>query len=458
MMAGQRLVPAGYEFVRVLGSGAFGEVVLARHSRLKRLVAVKRIHAYVLTADESVRRFEREAKLLAATEAVEIVSVYDLIRVDDGIYLVMEYVPGRTLADLIDAGPLPADLAITVLRDVANALATAAGRGVVHRDIKPANIFVQPDGHAKLGDFGLARATADPSVFRTSTGTPMGTPAYFPPELGLQLSDPDERSDAYSFAVVAYEALTGSRPYEAPNAIALITAHWRLTPPDPASILSGFPAAAGEAIVRAMDHDPPQRLLPSELVDVLAGVKPELWPPVNDSAREILASEKPVAAMPDTPPTGLRSGSTYELGRQKRKSRRRWPLVAAGLAAAVVAVFVVWQLAGSPSSPPLRVAKVEVISTPTTGEGSCPHTAFVFEGTVHTNGEAGQVQLRWRRPDGELTAPRVVDVAEGQREVKARLEFGVSGSEPFDGTAQLQVRSPREAQADRAITYTCPSS
>lgn len=460
MTAGKRPVPAGYEFMRILGSGGFGEVVLARHVQLKRLVAIKRIHAYVLADDDGVRRFEREAQLLATTEAPEIVRVYDLVRTTDGIHLVMEYVPGRPLSDLIDAGPVPADLALTALRDVASALATAARHRVVHRDVKPANVFVQPDGHAKLGDFGLARATADPAVFRTSTSTAMGTPAYFPPELGQQLSEPDERSDAYSFAVMAYETLTGAKPYESDDVISLITAHWRLTPPDPASVLPGFPRAAAEALLRAMDHDPSRRLLPSELVDVLTRVKPDRWPHVERSEPAPPPVGRSDPTVQGIAPPGSSPTMNVVPPARRHKRRWRWALVpaAGAVAVAVVAAWLLPQQDGSPAAPrPLRVSGVEVVSVPADATGSCPETTFMFEGTVRTNGEAGRVELRWRRPDGTLSTIREVDVRAGQRDVTARLSFGVSGSRPFEGTAQLQVVSPTVVNADRAITYTCPT-
>jgi predicted Ser/Thr protein kinase len=456
MAAGDQRVPAGHEFVRVLGAGGFGEVVLARHTALKRLVAVKRIHAYVLADDDSVRRFEREAKVLAATEAPQIVRVYDLVRTTDGVQLVMEYVPGQPLSELLESGPLPGAEALVVLQDVADALAAAAARGVVHRDVKPANVFVQPDGHAKLGDFGLARVTADPSVFRTSDGTAMGTPAYFPPELGRGASEPDARSDGYSFAVLAYETLTGTKPYDAPDAISLITAHWRLTPPDPASVLPGLPRAAADAVLRGMDRDPARRLLPQALVDELSRIRPTAWPAVTRSGPS-------TASVGRADPTihGLRPPSEPEEPFAFRPGAKgaRGPLVGvlAGVAVtAVVAVLAVRLLtAEDGASAPLRVEAVKVLSVPADGRGACPRASFRFDGTVRTNGRAGSLGLQWRRPDGKLTNPRTIEVLAGQREVAARLDFDVSGSDAFVGTAQLRVTSPAAVRGGRTIRYTC---
>ncbi|MET0952172.1 MAG: serine/threonine-protein kinase [Aeromicrobium sp.] len=441
--------------MRVLGAGGFGEVVLARHLALKRLVAIKRIHAYVLADDDSVHRFEREAKVLAATEARQIVRVYDLVRTDEGVQLVMEYVPGQPLSELLESGPLPGAEALVVLEDVAAALAAAAAHGVVHRDVKPANIFVQPDGHAKLGDFGLARVTADPSVFRTSDGSAMGTPAYFPPELGQGASEPDARSDGYSFAVMAYETLTGAKPYDAPDAISLITAHWRLTPPDPAAVLPGLPRTAADAVLRGMARDPAARLLPTELVAELSRVDPSAWPVVTRSAAA-------TASVGRADPTvhGLRPPGVWEeavLPPAKEPTRHgAWLGVAIGVVVlAVVAVLSARFLSSDDTDSSLRVDAVQVVSVPSDGRGACPRATFRFDGTVRTNGRAGSLGLQWRRPDGELTARRTVDVAAGQREVAARLNFEVRGSDAFVGTAQLRVTSPGAASGARTIRYTC---
>ena len=277
--------------MRPLGAGGFGEVVLARHRRIGRLVAVKRIHEHALADTEAIDRFRREARVLASTNCPSVVQVYDLQVDEKGAQLVMEYVPGQSLAEMLELGPLAAADALVLLKDVADALAAMAERGIIHRDVKPGNVFVLPDGHAKLGDFGLARALTDPSAFRTAGGPAMGTPAYFPPEVSQGVSEPDARSDAYSFAVMAYEVLTGGRPFDAPDALSLITAHWHNDPKPAAAVLPGFPDAAWRILSEGLDKDPGKRLLPVTLVSRLAAVPVAAWPAVQRRAAALRRSD-----------------------------------------------------------------------------------------------------------------------------------------------------------------------
>ncbi len=446
-------MPPGYEFVRVLGTGGFGEVVLARHLRLNRMVAIKRIHEYGLSDEESLQRFEREAKVLASTHSAAVVRVYDLSRFEGHVQLVMEYVPGQPLSDLLELGPLPATEALVILRDVADALGAAAQRGVVHRDIKPANVFVLPDGHAKLGDFGLARIVSDSSVFRTSGGVAMGTPAYFPPELSQSGSEPDELSDAYSFAVMAYETLTGRRPYEGTDELSLLTAHWRLSPPDPADVLPGFPERGSRWLLRGLEKDPAARPLPLALVAGLSSVPDGEWPAVvraeastavtNRSAptRRVYAPAAPVV-------------TTGRSARRKRGPRRRVYVAAAVLAAAACsAAGVRFMLADDGSR--LRVETVAVTTDPASGRLTCPGGDFTFSGLIRTNGGEGDIELRWTRPDGGSTKPRTISVASGQTQVLAKLVIHLQGRRPFTGPGVLQVLKPDARRAQAPMSYEC---
>lgn len=455
-----RALPPGYEFVRPLGAGGFGEVVLARHRSIGRLVAVKRIHEHALADTEAIDRFRREARVLAATSCSAVVKVYDLQVDDGGAQLVMEYVPGRSLAELLGVGAIPAAEALVVLKDVADALVAMAERGIIHRDVKPGNVFVLPDGHAKLGDFGLARALADSSAFRTAGGPAMGTPAYFPPEVSQGISEPDARSDAYSFAVMAYEVLTGKRPFEAPDALSLVAAHWSSEPRPAAEALPGFPEAAWRALSGGLTKDPSERLLPGPLVSRLAAVPATMWPPVQRGTPASGRSDPTIHQPSFTPRADVPAGPgpVTPVRRGGRSGRRRWTtaVVVAALGAVGAAL---WLHHGSeePQASGLEVRTVRVEVDPASGAATCPRGRFVFTAVVVTNGSAGTLSLQWVRPDGGVTSVRAVAVSGGETQIRAELPFVVRGSTPLTGAAELRVVDPQARSARRAVRYTCPT-
>jgi serine/threonine-protein kinase len=451
----ERELPPGYEFIRVLGSGGFGEVVLAEHLRLHRQVAVKRIHDYALADPEAVERFRREARVLAATECPEVVKIYDLSQVGNVAQIVMEYVPGQPLAEILESGPLPGREALVVLRDVASALAFAAARGVVHRDVKPGNVFVLPSGRAKLGDFGLARIAADPSLFRTTGAPAMGTPAYFPPEVSQGVAEPDVRSDAYSFAVMAYETLTGHLPFRGDDIVSLITAHWTQSPPDPASVMPGFPASASVALLSGLDKTPAKRLLPAQLVQALERVPAQSWPTV---------AARPVAAKglgrPSDPTVRGHLGPDVSTPRpaaapmRPTRRHRRVAVLSAAVIAGVAAVAVGYAVL-RPSAPALQVLRVTLQPEPATGRAQCPNGKFTFTADILTNGRRGVVEYRWTRPDGQTTQTHEVPVDSGERHVLARLVYSVTGTKPLDGEATIDILQPSSEGAKQVVHYEC---
>ena len=452
-------VPQGYEFVRVLGSGGFGEVVLAKHLALGRLVAIKRIHAVALSDAESVARFRREAQLLATLDCPSVVRVYDLVVGPRQAHLVMEYVPGQALSDLVALGPLPAAQGLRVLRDTAAALQAAAGRGIVHRDVKPHNIFVLPDGRAKLGDFGLARAVSDPGMFRTTVGVALGTPAYYPPELGQGAGEPDARSDAYSFAVVAYETLTGRRPYDEPDAIALITAHWRLEPPDPRTMLPGLPAKGAAALLAGLAKDPARRLLPTDLVGRLEEIPSAAWPEVQRAQAPPVAAHRtaPTVVVPAQPALGEAPSSGISTAPAVPRRRRRARLaVGVGLAVVVVAGLVAWSTRDDAPTV-LEVVSVQLGTDPDPAVAICPNGTIELLATVATNGAAGELTLRWTGPGGDMLSEQAVTARAGQRDLETRLRLSLSGRQPLSGPATVMVVGS-DLSDSSPVDYRCPAT
>src|SRR5688572_14368752 len=206
-----------YRVIRPLGAGGMGQVFLAEDIRLGRHVALKSLAGKWLTSPSSRQRLMREARAVGVLAHSNIATLYDVLEDDSRLLLVMEYVDGRTVKEMIDAGPMPAGQALRVAAQVAAAIGYAHDRGVIHCDLKPANIQVTSDGTAKVLDFGLARvkyAEAD-SVEKSLTGTGimLGTPGYVAPERLLS-GVLNASGDIYSIGVVLFEMVTGRRLFD----------------------------------------------------------------------------------------------------------------------------------------------------------------------------------------------------------------------------------------------------
>jgi serine/threonine protein kinase len=269
-------VPDGYEFIRRLGDGANGAVLLARHVSLDRLVAIKVLHAGRYDR-QGQRRLEREGRAVASLRHPNIVAVHLLQATPAGYALVMEYLPGGDLRGLMDSGALTGSHALLLLTEIAAGLAHAHAEGVVHRDVKPANVLITADGHAKIGDFGLARLSRAGGVFRTVDGAARGSPAYLAPE---QILDPTRESpaaDAYSFAVLAYELVVGQRPFTATSVAAMINDQLNEAPTAPRELAPGLPDDAERALLAGLAKQPQARLSPRQLVEQLDALTPADW-------------------------------------------------------------------------------------------------------------------------------------------------------------------------------------
>src|SRR5262245_32905850 len=209
-MSGE-LIGGRYELRRPVGQGGMGTVWLGTDQTLHRDVAVKRMGSLPGEDSAGTARAMREARSAAAMNHRNAVSVFDVVDHEEAPWLVMEYFPSRTLADIIrEDGALPPDRAGHIAAQVADALADAHKLGIMHRDVKPGNILVGDGDHAKLSDFGIARAELDATL--TQTGMMTGTPAYFAPELATG-DDPTPASDVWALGATIYAAVEGDPPY-----------------------------------------------------------------------------------------------------------------------------------------------------------------------------------------------------------------------------------------------------
>src|ERR687885_1587562 len=250
-----RVLADRYRTIRRLGSGGMATVWLAEDERLRRQVAVKRLHGDV-SDDDVVRRFQREARVGASLNHPNVVAVYDIAPDDEGVLIVMEYVEGRTLREEIAVGPLPPERALPILRGVAAALDHAHGLGVLHRDVKPANVLLRTDGAVKLADLGIATAAEQTRI--TRSGAVLGTAAYMAPER-LDGEAGDHRVDVYALAAVAFEALAGRKAVEGVTPVEVARRVVSQPPPDLRAALPSAPATAADALRRGLAKEPDDR-------------------------------------------------------------------------------------------------------------------------------------------------------------------------------------------------------
>jgi beta-lactam-binding protein with PASTA domain/tRNA A-37 threonylcarbamoyl transferase component Bud32 len=251
-----RLIDGRYQVRSRIARGGMATVYLATDLRLERRVAIKIMHGHLADDNTFKSRFVQEARSAARLAHPNVVNVFDQGQDADMAYLVMEYLPGITLRDLIkDYGRLTPEQTMDILVAVLSGLAAAHKAGIVHRDVKPENVLLADDGRIKLGDFGLARAASN----NTATGQALlGTIAYLSPEL-VTRGVADARSDIYALGILTYEMLTGEQPYQGEAPMRIAYQHANDTVPMPSSKVPGIPATFDEVVAWATARDPENR-------------------------------------------------------------------------------------------------------------------------------------------------------------------------------------------------------
>jgi len=322
---GDRLGP--YEIVAKLGEGGMGEVYRARDTRLNRVVAVKAMHESFEGHPERVARFEREAQLLASLNHPNIAAIHGAEESQGATFLVLEFVDGHSLSEILKAGAMPVHEAMTLARQLGDALGAAHERGIIHRDLKPANVMVTADGKIKVLDFGLGKAlegegslgggsSAPPAnsptmtMAATQAGSIMGTAGYMSPEQAKGRPT-DRRSDVWAFGCVFYEMLTGHRAFEGEDIAEIIAAIVR-GEPDWTRLPATLPPAVRVMLQRCLIKDRAERLSDMSVVRFL---------------------------MSDTAKTLSGVSTSAETAAPATVRRRVAPLVLAAAALAVIATF-----------------------------------------------------------------------------------------------------------------------
>src|ERR1700728_2415572 len=296
-----RLLDGRYAVAARIAHGGMATVYLAMDTRLDREVALKVMHADLARDEEFVRRFIGEAKSVARLSHQNVVAVFDQGSDGPFLYLAMEYVPGRTLKEVLrERGRFTPAAALDIMTGVLDGLAAAHASGIVHRDVKPENVLLTVDGRIKVADFGLARAQA--AAAHTRSGLIIGTVAYLAPELVTGGVPVGPRSDVYSAGVLLYELLTGRQPYTGETPISVAYQHANSDVPRPSALLPEIPASVDRLVLSATERDPAARPADAAaFLNAIRQVRPELSPPAPMQTGRMA----PVSHSSGPGPTGL---------------------------------------------------------------------------------------------------------------------------------------------------------
>lgn len=369
-----RVIAGRYEVHEAIGQGGMAVVYRATDRTLGRDVALKVLRDQYAADPEIVERFAREARAAARLSHPHVVDIYD-VGSDDGLhYIVMELVPGEDLKRLIRrAAPLPPSVVIRLGREIASALEYAHRRGIVHRDVKPQNVLIDPEGHARLTDFGIAQAADGAGL--TQTGTVLGTAHYMAPEQARG-RPASPASDIYSLGVVLYEMATGRLPFRGDSAVEVALRHVEEAPVPPRRLNPGIPPALEATIQRAMAKDPGKRFASAAELGQALAQGPE---PLH---QRTVRAAAPVAGRTGAQPTVVATPGPRRPGARPGPPSRRGgaggPVLALLLASlGLVGLGLFWLLGarqpGGPASLPTPTAgPVLVVGSPTAAQTPAP--------------------------------------------------------------------------------------
>jgi beta-lactam-binding protein with PASTA domain len=359
-VAGNTLVDGRYRVLRRIGSGGMADVYCAEDTHLGRQVALKVLHRRFAQDQEFVERFRREAKSAAGLNHPNVVGVFDRGEHEGTYYIAMEFLQGQTLKDIVGAeAPLRQERVIDLGLQILQAAGFAHSHGVIHRDFKPHNVIVDQQGHAKVTDFGIARAGASEM---TETGSIMGTAQYLSPEQA-QGHAVTATSDIYSIGVMLYEMLAGRLPFEGDSAVAVALKHLS-EPPAPISHWRPDVHPALEAVVMAaLAKDPSQRWQSAE--DLAAGLeaaRTQIQAGSNGDQDTAAFAAIPLPAAEETAPTAFAPNPApvaAPVTEPRRERERRWPWYAIGaLALALLGVLLYLILSGALATEKREVPRV----------------------------------------------------------------------------------------------------
>ncbi len=341
-----------YDLQELLGRGGMGAVFLATDRKLERPVALKVLPPELSHDVNVVERFEREARTAAKLDHPNIIPIYSVESHGEFHYFVMKFVTGRSLEQILDAGPMPVDLARRIIWEAACALGHAHQRGVVHRDIKPANIMIDENGRAVLTDFGISKAVESAAQQLTATGQVIGTPHYMSPEQSKGV-DVDGRSDQYSLAVVTYRILAGKLPFDDDTIHAVLYKKIFEDAPWIKDQRDDVPDYMAEALHKALSREPDHRY------GTMEAFATAIWPenPVAEPGDQRSSFGHASRASSEGDTTELTPAATIQPPRLRKK--RRAPMIFAALAVIVGGGGGGWYVLNRQASPPMESQAVD---------------------------------------------------------------------------------------------------
>jgi predicted Ser/Thr protein kinase len=326
-----------YRIVRKLGQGGMGAVYLAEHKMMERVVAIKVIAAGFVDSPEAIERFQREVRAAAKLEHAHIVRAYDADQAGSAMLLAMEFVKGRTLAEVVARrGPLPVAYACQCVRQAAHGLQHAYENGMVHRDIKPQYLMLAEKGTVKILDFGLAKLISERVSRPGLTGEDivMGTPEYMAPEQARDTASADIRADIYALGCTLFYMLTGRPPFTGATALEIVTKQVVDAPQQVTDLRPEVPAALADLIGRMLAKKPQERpQTPREVADGLKAFTKKTAQGVSLALPAVGSPFADIVAGPSSPFMARRRG---------RHSRWPLPVAAGAIMTAIVVATVIW--------------------------------------------------------------------------------------------------------------------
>ncbi|MDT3414750.1 serine/threonine-protein kinase [Brevibacillus aydinogluensis] len=363
-MEGQRL-GGRYQLEARIGGGGMAIVYKAKDLVLNRQVAVKVLRSQFGTDEDFVTRFRREAQAVASLSHPNVVGVYDVGQDGDTHYMVMEYVEGSTLKDLINRhGALPVEEAVRIAAEICDALDHAHQNQIIHRDIKPHNILIGKNGRVKVTDFGIARAVTSTTI--THTNAVLGSVHYFSPEQARG-GVTAEKSDIYSLGIVLYEMVTGQLPFSGDSPISVALKHLQEPLPEPRQVNPNIPQSVENVILKALVKDPQMRYASAR--EMMEDLKTCLLPErLNEEKIQFPVDDEQTKVYPAITPEMLEAqGRQGQAGQQEEESPqpRRW-WVKPAMWVGAIGLFMVLAFLGFnlvvnlfPSVPEVQVPHVE---------------------------------------------------------------------------------------------------